>query len=267
MQRIARITNRKQAFGDVVERAPRGLEAFSEGVEDFVEMIPTGQLMLSRHAVMRPAEFLVVTQVGETAGLGAMKDALRKNARDEKGVVADVSPKHETGAFIGGLQRGEHLEKVVERIGLAGKNAFRAACFGKSREDFGDVIGYGAILQVGALKNVADEDVEIKAGGNSKAAAIFQQRMEERGVVEDEVARFLVGEQLDKTIGRSDATAKHIQDEVHIRRRKLNPAVRLDHFHRHSTLLTFDDSPARFGSQSGSAKPINSIISSKKGSA
>ena len=57
----------------------------------------------------------------------------------------------EAGAVIGLAQSGEHLEKVIHGNGGAGTGPLGAFGAGKGGEDFGDVIGHRAVLEVGTL--------------------------------------------------------------------------------------------------------------------
>jgi hypothetical protein len=266
MQRIIRIPDGEEAFGDVVEGAAGRLKTFGEGLENSLQMIAAGKLMFARHAVLGAAQFLVVAQAGEAAGLGAVADALGKNAGEKKGMVADVSADQEAGSFIGRLKCGEHLEEIIERKALAGDGAFGTAGFGKRGEDFRDVVGEVAVLEVRALKNVANQNVKIEAGGNREAAAMFEQGVEKRGVVKNLVTGTFIGEKFDETIHGSEPTAQHGQNEVHIRCRELNPAIGLDHLHRHFTSSAFDAAPPMpaLRPRPTATRFTDSIISSKK---
>lgn len=266
MQRIIRIPDGKQAFGDVVQRAAGGLKAFSKGLENSLQMITAGKLMFARHAVLSPAQFLVVAQAGEAAGFGAVPDAFGKNAGKKKRMVADVGANQKAGSFIGCLKRGEHLEEIIQRMALAGDGALGAAGFRKRGKNFRNVVGKGAVLKVRAFKNVAHQDVEIEAGGNGQAAAMFKQRVKERGVVKNLVTGVCISEKFDETIHSSEPTAQHGQNEVHIRCRELNPAIGLDHLHRHFTSFAFDGAtpiPAQRPRPTATYF-TDSIISSKK---
>jgi hypothetical protein len=233
MQRVNRITDGKEPLGDVVQGTAGSLESLGKRLEDIFQMIPAGKAMLTGHAILRPAQFLVVAKAGKTARLGAMMDALRKNARKKKRVVSDVGPEHEARSFIGGLERGDHFEEIIERKILSGKRAARAIAVGKRGENFGDVIRERTIVQVGAFEDVAHQNVEIKSGGNGQATARFEEGVKEIGVVQNLVAGIFIGEKLDEAVHVTETPTEDTDDELHIRRRELNAAIRLNHLHRH----------------------------------
>lgn len=256
----------EETFGDVVERTAGRLKTLGEGLENSLEMIAAGKLMFAGDAVLSTAQFLVVAQAGKAPGFGAVADALGKNAGEKKGMIADVSANEKTGSFIGGLKGGKQLEEIIERLALTGNGAPGAAGFGKGSEDFRDIIGQGAVLKIRAFENVAHQDVEIKTGGNGQTAAMFEQSMEKRGVVENQVTSVFISEEFDETIHGSEPTAQHGQNEDHIRCRELNPAIGLDHLHRHFTSSAFDAAPPMPALRPRPTATCftDSIISSKK---
>src|SRR5262245_31720473 len=103
-------------------------------------------------------------------------------------MVPDVNADLKTGSVVGGAKRSQHFEKVIHRIGLTGNHAarlFRAREFG---QQFGHVISYFPIENIGATENITHEDVEIKVRGNPKTSAAFQQRAKQSLIIENEVA-------------------------------------------------------------------------------
>lgn len=124
-------------------------------------------------------------------------------------MVADVDTDLEAGAVVRGPESGEHLEEIIKGIVLAWDDATGAFGTRELGQDLGDVIGHGAILDVSAPKDISDENIEVKAAGNAKTAATFEQRAEKCFVVENEIAGFFVGEEFDQAIGGFDFVAEH----------------------------------------------------------
>jgi hypothetical protein len=79
-----------------------------------------------------------------------------------------------------------------------------------------------------------DEDVKVKVRGDTKAVAMLQHRVKERFIVQDEVARRFVTQQLEEGIRRAGFRPEHAQDELNILSCELDPAVWPDNHHRTS---------------------------------
>src|ERR1043166_2248012 len=75
------------------------------------------------------------------------------------------------------------------------------------------------------------QDVEVKAAGHAQAPAALQQRMKQRFIIENHVARVLIRQQLDEAFGRAELAAEHRNDELDVLSRELNPAVGLNQLH------------------------------------
>ena len=208
------------------------MKTFGKGVEDVIQIVALGETVFAGDAVMRATELLVIAQVREAAGLGARANAFGKNASEKERVIADVQAELETGAIVGGLERGDHFEKVIERVVLARKNALSAFRFGKSGKDFGDVIGNAAVGEVGAFEDMANQDVKIKARGNLKAAVMLKERVKQGFIVQNQVTGFLICEQFNETLRRAQFAAQDLEDKFNVLRRKLHAAVGLNQFHR-----------------------------------
>jgi len=146
-------------------------------------------------------------------------------------LIANVDADLKTRAIIGRLKGGEHVEKIVQRIGLTGNDALRPLRPGEFRQQLGHVIGHGAVLNIGPEKNLPDEDVEIEVGGDAQATAALKQCVQQGRIIEDLIARFLVGEQTDQPVRIPDFRAEHRQDKVDVFGGELHPAVGLNHFH------------------------------------
>src|SRR2546428_512015 len=123
-------------------------------------------------------------------------------------MIANVDPNKKAGAVIGSFERGEQFKKIVQRIFLAGDDATRAFRARKFCQHLCHVIGYCAVLNVRAAKDVPNQNVKIKAAGNAQATATFEQRVEKGFVVENQITGFLVGEELDETFGSADLPAE-----------------------------------------------------------
>ena len=66
---------------------------------------------------------------------------------------------------------------------------------------------------------------------------MFKNRMEERFVVQDQVARFLVTQQLDERFRRAGFRPEHAEDEINVLSSELNPAVGPDDYHTTSAFF------------------------------
>src|SRR5438132_231080 len=98
-------------------------------------------------------------------------------------MIADVNADEKGGAFIGGLERSEHFEKVIQWGFLPGHDALGAFRAGEFRQKLSNIIRHGAILDIGAEKNVTNQDVKVEPAGNSKTTPALKDRVEQRFVV------------------------------------------------------------------------------------
>ena len=231
MKRIIGIANGEKPVGHVVESAAGGMEPFGKRLENAFHVIALGKAVFSGDAVVNPAQLFIIFQIRKAAHFRAKTDAIRKNTREKKRIVADMRAEEKTGAVVGRLQGSHHFKKIIKRIGLAGKQALRPGGFGEGGKHFRDVIGDGAVVKVRALKDMAHEHIEVKTRGNPEAAAAFQESMKQGGIVENLVTGILIGQKFDETFRRSESLAKHFQNKFNILGRELHPAVGLNHFH------------------------------------
>ena len=211
-------------------------KALGKGLEHAFQMIAPRQAMFASEPVMGAAEFLVIPDARKTPRLGAELDSPRKHAGEKQGLVADVRAQLKAGPVIRGLQRRDHFKKIVERSGPAGNNALRAGRFGKGDQHFRHVVGQRAVIQVRAFECVADEHVKIEAAGYPQAAAAFEQGAKKGFIVQNQIPRILVGQELDEAVGGAELAAEDFEDELDILRRKLHPTIRLNDLHRFLSL-------------------------------
>jgi hypothetical protein len=61
---------------------------------------------------------------------------------------------------------------------------------------------------------------------------VFQQGVKEGFIIQNEIARLLVREQLDEAIRGAGFAAQHCENKINVRGRELDPTVGLNHFHR-----------------------------------
>src|SRR3954464_15428330 len=108
------------------------------------------------------AQGLVVSQIGSAAQLSAETNAVGENSREEKRVISNVGPDVKAGSVIGGLQRRQHLEKVVERLGLALDLALHLLSPRVFGQNLRDVIGDFPLGKPSAAKDMPDQDVKVK---------------------------------------------------------------------------------------------------------
>jgi hypothetical protein len=88
---------------------------------------------------------------------------------------------------------------------------------------------------------MTNEDVKVKVRGDAKAVAMLQHRVEERFIVQDEVARRFVTEQLDEGLRRAGFRPEHAQDELNVLSGELDPAIWPDY--HHTTSASFIGKP------------------------
>src|SRR5208282_3398943 len=182
--------------------------------------------------VLGAAEFLVILQIRKAAGLRSEADVAGEDAGKEKGVIADVCAEEKAGAVIGLLQGGDHVKEIVKRVDLAGQDAAGSGGFGKGGEEFGHVIGDGAVGQSGTFEDVPHKHVKIETAGNPEAAAVLKEGVEEVVVVQNQVAGVFVGEELGQAGGGAEFAAEDFEDKLNILRSELHTAIGLDDFHR-----------------------------------
>ena len=187
--------------------------------------------MVARHAVLRAANALVVPQIRKTTRLRSKPNSFRENAGQKQRMIAHVKPNEEARPVICLFERRQHFKKILERIALARQNAFGPLGAGKFCQHFRYVIGHTPVENVRATKNVSDQDVKIEAAGNLQAPPALEQRVKEGFVIENYIARFLVGQEFNQALRRAEFATEHREDELDILRRKLYAAVGLNHFH------------------------------------
>lgn len=231
MKRVIGIANGEKPVGHVVECAAGGMEAFGKRLENAFHVIALGKAVFAGNPVVNTAQLFIIFQIRKTAHFRAETDAIRKNTREKKRIVADMGAEEKTSAVVGCLQGGHHFKKIIKRIGLTGQQALRPGGFGEGGKDFRDVIGNGAVIQVRALKDMAHKHVEVKTRGNPEAATAFEDGMKQGRIVQNLVTRILVRQEFDETFRRPEALAEHFQNKFNILSRELYPAVGLNHFH------------------------------------
>ena len=221
----------EQAIRNVVEGKPRRFETVSQSIEDSLHGQTASETMIAGHAVICATKSFVVLQIRKSTSFGSRADSLRKNSREEQRMVSDVDADLESCAIVGRSQRGEHLKEIIEWIILPGNNASGTFGTGKFSQNLSDIIGYRAVLDVSAAKDIAHQNVEVKPRGDAKTTATFEQRAKKRFVVKNEIARFFVSEEFYEAIGGFDFVAQNGENEVDIFGSELNSAVRLDDVH------------------------------------
>ena len=146
-------------------------------------------------------------------------------------MVPDVGADVEAGGVVCRLQRLQHFKKVVQRLGLAWHDATRVLDARIFSQDFRDVISNNAVMDAEPFEHVADEHVKVKVSGDPQAAPLLDQRAEQQFVVQNQVARLLVGQQLDQGVRRAGPRAQHGHDEFNVLSGELNPAIGSNHVH------------------------------------
>ena len=154
--------------------------------------------MAASDVEVNPAQFLIILQIRTGAALRPVADVIGENAGEEEGMIADMGADVKGGAVIGGLQSGQHFKEIIQRAGLAGGDQPAALLAGELGEQFGDVIGDGAVLQARGAQDMAHQDVKIKVAGDAQAAALFEEGVKQGVVIEDQIARFGIGQRRDQ---------------------------------------------------------------------
>ena len=96
---------------------------------------------------------------------------------------------------------------------------------------------YAKIVILKMHKNV--QNVKIKSVGNAQTTPPLQQGMKQSVVIQNQIARLLVCQQLDQAFRRADSLAEDRQNKVDVLSGKLDPAIRLNYSHHlnsHSTV-------------------------------
>src|SRR6266542_4200926 len=163
---------RDQAFGEVVQRKPRRLEAIRQDGEDRSHIVLLRQAMVARHPVIRLSQRLKVFEIRKAAGFRPKTDAFGKNTRHEKGMIANVSADQEARAVVGLLERSQHFKKIIERRRLPRQDAPSVLNPGEFGENLRHIIGYRAIFNSSAPEDLADQDVKVEMGGDLKTTAM-----------------------------------------------------------------------------------------------
>src|SRR5258707_5496044 len=127
-----------------------------------------------------------------------------------------MCPDKKAGAIIRGPECCQHFEKVIKRGGFSMNHAACPFSTGKFREHLRDVIGYGTFLNIRTPKDMPDQDIKVKSAGYPKTPPAFKQGVEESFVVEDQIARLLVGEQFHQTLSIPNFLAKHRKNKVDV---------------------------------------------------
>ena len=131
--------------------------------------------------------------------------------------------------WVGMAEREEQVRKILlarVRRAVRGGEPARA---GKSFEERSDVVAKFSIGDLGSSQDVLGEDVEIKRGGDGELPALRQNRLDQPGLIEDCVARFLIRQEVDERDGFVRRARQRAHDKVKICRREARPTNRLDH--------------------------------------
>jgi hypothetical protein len=123
------------------------------------------------------------------------------------------------------LQGGQHFEKVIQRLRLVLDLALQLFGPRVFREDFGDIIGHFPIGNAGTAENVPNQDVEVEMGRDPEAAAAFENRTEERLVIEDEIPGFQIGQKANERLGIRDFGTEDRNNEINILGGELDPTI------------------------------------------
>jgi len=67
---------------------------------------------------------------------------------------------------------------------------------------------------------------------------MFQQRVKQGFIVQDQIARLLIGQQLDQALMIASLGVQSGNNEVNVFRSELDPTVRLNHFHTNNAIAS-----------------------------
>src|SRR5438105_962496 len=115
-------------------------------------------------------------------------------------MVADVNADKKTRALIGTPQGSEHFKKVIQRIALTGNRTSDAFAVREFRQQFGNIVSHGALLNICPLKDISHQDVEIEPAGDAQTALPLEEGMEKSLIIQDQVSRSFIGKQLDEAL-------------------------------------------------------------------
>jgi hypothetical protein len=79
---------------------------------------------------------------------------------------------------------------------------------------------------------MADKHIKIKVRRYPQTPPLFEQCAKKKVVIQNQIPSFGVGEERNQRSGLAGAFSEDGEYEFHVRRRELDPAICLNHFHR-----------------------------------
>ena len=113
-------------------------------------------------------------------------------------MIADMGADVKGGAVVGGLQGGQHIKEIIQRTGLAGGDQPAALLAGEFGEQSRRRNRRRSGLPGPMAQDMAHQDVEIEMAGDTQAAALFEEGVKQGVVVENQIARFGIGQERDQ---------------------------------------------------------------------
>ena len=179
--------------------------------------------------IIGPPDLLVELQVGRAAQAAALR-VLVKNSADEERIIADVRAQKKSLFRGHARQRDQHVGNVLLRpIRSAACGARKTLRARKCFQERSDVIAEFAIGDSGLLQDVTGEDVKIKLRGNREMTGVGEDRIDQARMIEHDIARLGIAEQIDQRNLIGLRTRQGAHDEIEIRGREPLPTIRPDH--------------------------------------
>ena len=153
--------------------------------------------MASDQLIIGPADLLVKINVRSAAQTAALRIFV-ENAANEKRIIADVRAKQKSLLWCGAGERNQHVGNVCVTVIVDLVRGLQSVRARKSLQERSDIITEFSIDNFRLLQDAPGEHVEIKLRRNVEVTSVAQDRVNQAGMVENGIARFRIGEKIDK---------------------------------------------------------------------
>lgn len=188
--------------------------------------------MMTGGTVICASQILIIPQAGCSTTVHPMQNVLRKNTGQKQGVISNVRPDAERRMVVRGFKGRQHFKEILQPPRPSGNDTMPAFFARKFRQEFRHIVGDPPVIKPGAPQCMAHKDVKVKVGGDAQTPSVFKQSAEEHFIVKYQIPRFGVRQKGSQCRRIIPVPPQDAENEIHVRRRELDPAICLNHFHR-----------------------------------
>src|SRR5438309_2230768 len=103
-------------------------------------------------------------------------------------MVSNMSAQIKARAFVRGLERCDHFEKIVKGRMVSRNRATRPILPRELAKDFSHIVSHATFQDSGLAQDMPDHYVEVQVVGHLHTAVVFEQGLEESIVIQNLVA-------------------------------------------------------------------------------